>query len=387
MTRLAQLGAGGSLGRSLRLLPVLVLILTLVPAPPTGPSIAVAEDLCAKRYVAGGDDIPAGQDIDEEERYPNKLRVDHLNQPAPGAWCLLNTSKNDATSSKYISDGQLATTWNMRPDFITLTIGRENTTIVDEIDSCFKKVRDHDFTEANVCFAMILANESAFTNLKNNLVTIFQGYRFIMYGRPWMIVAVTTVPNPYAQSTDVIAKIPQLCIPLIDTIPTCAIRWAQYPIALTVADQVIQKLNKTIYDAYYPFFWGTQGRFQLVDIYPKFKGHCMEMKVTLKTEVEHPEQSGAVHKHDSPEVNMGCDNTWFVKGDDGTKIPEYLNPAALGVLINKSQTTKGMGVRVNADGQKCIADQIWEWDTPEPGVTPLKWKLNYPEQPNSEICN
>jgi hypothetical protein len=32
---------------------------------------------------------------------------------------------------------------------------------------------------------------------------------------------------------------------------------------------------------------------------------------------------------------------------------------------------KGMGVRVNADGQTCISDQIWEWDTPEPGVTPL----------------
>ena len=59
----------------------------------------------------------------------------------------------------------------------------------------------------------------------------------------------------------------------------------------------------------------------------------------------------------------------------------------MGVLTNKSQTTKGMGVRVNADGQKCIADLIWEWDTPEPGVTPLKWKLKYPEQPNSDICN
>ncbi len=33
----------------------------------------------------------------------------------------------------------------------------------------------------------------------------------------------------------------------------------------------------------------------------------------------------------------------------------------------------------------CISDQIWEWDMPEPGTTPLKWKLKYPEQPNSDI--
>src|SRR6266568_3434055 len=63
----------------LRLLPALILVISLIPAAP-----ASADDLCAKRYVAGGDDIPAGQDVNEDERYPNKLRVDHLNQPAPG---------------------------------------------------------------------------------------------------------------------------------------------------------------------------------------------------------------------------------------------------------------------------------------------------------------
>jgi hypothetical protein len=38
-------------------------------------------------------------------------------------------------------------------------------------------------------------------------------------------------------------------------------------------------------------------------------------------------------------------------------------PAIGGVLIEKSQTTKGWALRVNADGQKFISDQIWEWDT------------------------
>ena len=49
------------------------------------------------------------------------------------------------------------------------------------------------------------------------------------------------------------------------------------------------------------------------------------------------------------------------------KIPDYLDPAATGVLVTKTQTTTGMGVWVNADGQKCIGDAIWEADTIEPG--------------------
>ena len=48
-----------------------------------------------------------------------------------------------------------------------------------------------------------------------------------------------------------------------------------------------------------------------------------------------------------------------------------------------SQTTKGMGVYVNADGMKCIDDAIWEADTIDPGTTPLKWKLGYGEASNS----
>ncbi|HEX5824993.1 MAG TPA: hypothetical protein VFY18_11100, partial [Candidatus Limnocylindrales bacterium] len=70
-------------------------------------------------------------------------------------------------------------------------------------------------------------------------------------------------------------------------------------------------------------------------------------------------------------MNFGCSNAWFVAGDDGTKTPEYLDPAAPGVLILKSQTTTGMGIHPNADGANCISDLIFEADTIEPGVTPL----------------
>jgi hypothetical protein len=45
-----------------------------------------------------------------------------------------------------------------------------------------------------------------------------------------------------------------------------------------------------------------------------------------------------------------------------------------------------MGVWVNADGQQCIADAIWEADTIHPGTTPLKWLLNYGEASNPDIC-
>ena len=93
-----------------------------------------------------------------------------------------------------------------------------------------------------------------------------------------------------------------------------------------------------------------------------------------------------MHDHDSPKVNFGCSEPWFVAGDDGTANPFYLFPAALGVLIQQSQTTSGMGVYPNDDGHKCISDLIWEADTLEPGPTPLKWKLSIPEPPKTNLC-
>jgi hypothetical protein len=82
-------------------------------------------------------------------------------------------------------------------------------------------------------------------------------------------------------------------------------------------------------------------------------------------------------------VNFGCSDPWFVEGSDGTKIPDYLEPAALGVLIEKSQTTKGMGIHPDVDGHDCISDLIFEADTIEPGTTPLKWKLNIAQPPET----
>jgi hypothetical protein len=336
-------------------------------------------------YVASGDDVAAGHDLnDDTKRYPDQLLSDHLKSPG---WCLFNQAKNSQTSSSYISGGGLASAYNMRPDFLTLQLGEQNSTIVNLITDCFDKVKSHDFSGANTCASSILANSSLWTSLTNNYTTILQQTRIMMSQRPQLVVAVVNYPNPYPHADTATSKIAELCTPLIDTIPTCTARWVQLPPALTLLDQVFQKLNTTLKNAMGPFNQGPSGnRWVYVDDYSKLKDHCMKMEVQINTTVEHPEEEGAVHEHDSPTVNFGCDTSWFTAGSDGTDSPDYLDPAAIGVLTQKSQTTSGMGVYPNSDGQKCIDDAIWEADTIDPGTTPLKWKLGYGEASNSNIC-
>jgi hypothetical protein len=351
--------------------------------PGAGGSVAEAQD-CARRYISTGDDIPFGHDVEESERFPSHLLEDHLKKWGP--WCNYNIAQNGTTSSTEITQGQLAQTWNLRPDLITLTVGEQNSQIVNLVTSCFDNVKDHEFAQATACAAAILGNPTLWTNLTSNLTTIQQQYRVLMAGRPKLMVAVTGYPNPYPKALDAGLKIVELCVPLIDTIPTCTIRWAQLPPALELIDQVFKKLNTTIKNAVAPFAIGSGGRFVFVDTYDKLRDHCMKMEVEIKTKVEHPEESGAVHEHNSPKVNFGCSDPWFVAGDDGTAVPFYLQPAAIGVLIEMSQTTSGMGVYPNEDGHTCISDLVWEADTLEPGPTPLKWKLSIPEPAKTNLC-
>src|SRR5215510_6451392 len=202
---------------------------------------------CGLHYVAAADDIPAGHDVSESQRYPNHLMDDHLKKW--GAWCEYDIAQNGTTSSTYITGGQLAQTWNFRPDLITLTVGEQNTTIVNLITECFDDVKSHDFAGALACASTILGNSTLYSNLTTNLITTFQQYRVIMAGRPRLVVAVTGYPNPYPKSLDAAAKIVELCAPLIDTIPTCTARWVQLPPALEMIDQVFKKLNTTIANA------------------------------------------------------------------------------------------------------------------------------------------
>lgn len=97
----------------------------------------------------------------------------------------------------------------------------------------------------------------------------------------------------------------------------------------------------------------------------------------IKTTVEHPDEQGAVHEHNSLKVNFGCSEPWLVAGQDGTASPFMsLQPATPGVLVKASQTTSGMGVYPNDAGHKCISDLISEAETPEPGTTPLKCRAD-----------
>src|SRR4051812_37624556 len=55
---------------------------------------------CARRLVAGGDHIPAGHEVDEDQRYPNHLLDDHLSKWGP--WCNYDIAVNETTSGSYI---------------------------------------------------------------------------------------------------------------------------------------------------------------------------------------------------------------------------------------------------------------------------------------------
>ena len=339
----------------------------------TGPgSPATAED-CALRYVAGGDHVPAGHEVSETERFPSQLLEEHL-KPSPGPWCVYNTAKNETTSATYTSGGQQAAAWNYRPDLITLTVGGENGTIVDLITKCFDKVKDHDFSGANSCAAVVYGNSSAYTSLKNNLVTTLDYYKRLMAGRPQLVVAVTGYANPYPRSSAASSDVPQLCTPLIDTAQTCNQRWAQLPPALTTLDNAIKKLNTTIEEAVKPFVTGSQGRYFFVNPYDKLRDHCMKMDVTILTTVDHGDY---VDAHNSSK-NMGCSDPWFVEGSTGSKTPDYLEPASNGVLLTKTQTTVGMGVHPNDKGADCLSDLVWE---------AVKTKLGVPEPPSNDVCS
>jgi hypothetical protein len=369
--------SGGGPRRGLLSAVIAVALLLDVFAPV--PSEAVT--ICGKHYVAGGDDVPAGNTISSSQTYPSHLVNDHM---AKYGFCLYNLAQNGTTSSTYISGGQLATTWNRAADFITLSVGEQDTPIVNEITSCFNDVKSHDFASALSCATAIQANTTAFTTLTNNLTTILQQYKMIMAGRPWLVVAVLGYPDPFPQSSDVTSAITQLCQGTTDTIVSCNTRWQQLPPALDALNQVVTKLNTTIANAVQPFNSGYQGRFIFVNPYQKFLSHEMKMDVTLRLdEVCHLCGTDASYTDShSSEQNVGSSNPWFQAGSDGTDTPFYLQPPDQindppVVLITESQTTSGMGVYPNDTGNKCISDLVWE---------AVKIKLGIPEPPNTNIC-
>lgn len=334
-------------------------------------------------YVAAGDDIANGHDLsDDSKRYPERLLEDHLVSPG---WCLYNQADNSQTSSKFITDGGLSNAYNKRPDLITIQLGAQNNPALKLVNDCFDKVKDHQFLDATSCAAQILANGNLWDQMKKNYTTTLQMTRIMQSQRPKLVTAVVNYPNPYPQALDVLQPANTMCTKLVDTIVTCMTRWNQLPAALALIDQVFQKMNQTLKDALAPFQSGPNGyRWVYVDVYPKFKNHCMTMKVSIYTTVYHPPST--VDVHNSTDNNIGCDTEWFTETYNGFRLPDYLPPAQTGILLTYTQTTTGMGKYPNSDGHKCIADAIWEADTILPGQTPLKWILGSGEPSNTDIC-
>ena len=339
----------------------------------------------ARHYVAGGDDVPAGHDITESSAYPSDLFTDHLSKYG-GPWCLYSTASNGTTSDSYITGGQLSTTWERAPDLITLTVGEQDTTIVDLIGSCFDHYLSdpHGMAAALACEEAVLNDSSAWTNLSNKLVETFNSYKKIFDGRPSLYIAITGYPNPYPDSTTVSDKVTSLCDDTEDTKISCNVNWAPFESALSTADQIIQKLNKTISDAVAPFTTAAQGHFIFVNPYDKFKTHYMKMDVTLKldTVCHLCGTDGTYFDSHSSNQDFGPSDPWIQAESDGTAIPLYLQPPDQVndppvVLVLESQTTSGMGKYPNDKGQKCISDLIWE---------AVKQKLGVPEAPNTNIC-
>jgi hypothetical protein len=372
---------------------MLVLLSGVVGIAGSVPSQAEEPTECRYRYVAGGEAVTFGMEAEEQqdqesetERYSRDLLEDHLSK-APGPWCEYNTSKDPATTKQYMEDkvyeglSQQAAAWERDAHLITLTIGRQNSTIINHVDQCFTNVRDHDFIEANACALLVLAAEPAWNTLKQELTQILNAYRIQQVGSPNdkdLIIAVTGYFNPFPSATSVATQIPGFCAQLVDTIPTCIARWVLLPPALITLDQVVKKLNTTIEETVKPFTTASQGRFVFVNPYDKFKSHCMRMNVTIKTKVYHP--TNQVDQHDTQKTNFGCNDSWIAKdGVTGRKSPFlYLTPAVNGVLIFAEQTTEDMGIYPNKDGHDCIGDLVWE---------AVKIKLGVPEESQeSDAC-
>src|SRR5215831_5074187 len=107
------------------LLALVGVLAAVAAAVPVASGDDITPTSCGKRYVSGGDALPAGAEISGTQRYSYHLLFDHLkgNTALPQPWCLRSTAATGVTTLTYYNGGQLANTWNYQPDLITLTIG------------------------------------------------------------------------------------------------------------------------------------------------------------------------------------------------------------------------------------------------------------------------
>src|SRR5687768_3737244 len=173
----------------------LLVLAGVVVTSPANPSGAEDAPTCAFRYVAAGDAVADGIEVDtkdtasEEKRYSRQLLNEHIRETGfPG--CEYNTAHDPTTTDTFVTENvyegisQQAAIWKQDVRLVTLTLGRQNTTIVDHVEKCFKNVKDHDFLDANTCALNVYANPNHWTELKKDLDSILNTIKIQMDGAP-----------------------------------------------------------------------------------------------------------------------------------------------------------------------------------------------------------
>ncbi len=182
-------------------------------------------------YVASGDDVTNGKAMnDNAKRYPETAargphQVAGLVPLQPGQ------ERPDVVELHHRR--RLSSAYNMRPDFLTIQLGEQNATIVKLITDCFDKVKDHDFTGAQRLRGADPGEHVALDEPQEQLhddpaADQDHGLAAAAARRGGGRTTRTRIRSRSTSST----RSRSLCVPLIDTIPTCSIRWAQLPPAL-----------------------------------------------------------------------------------------------------------------------------------------------------------
>ena len=141
------------------------------PSPPPGCRI----------YVADGDDIPTGHDLNDDRRPLPGEAARGTTSCRPG-WCLLQPGKNGQTSSAYIS--RAAGPEHLQPAARTSSrsssASRTRRGRWTSSTRCFDKIKDHDFNRRErVRGTDPRQPPSLWTSMTNNYTTILQPTRIM----------------------------------------------------------------------------------------------------------------------------------------------------------------------------------------------------------------
>ena len=232
-------------------------------------------------YVASGDDVTNGKEMDDNaSRYAEQLIADHIKSPG---WCLCNQGKNGQTSSSYITGGGMASAYNMRPDFQTITPRRAE---LDHRQPHHVLLRQGEGPRlrrwGRLRVGRSWATRRLWTNMKNNYTTILLQTSGSWprsargWSSPW-----TNYPNPYPAGGGRHRRDHHSCAYRSSTPSRRAPPdGPSYLRPCSRSTRRSRSSTPTMKNTMAPFQQGPNGsRYVYVDMYPTFEDHCMTMKV------------------------------------------------------------------------------------------------------------